>query len=96
MARKKSGALVGLLVAALALALLAALNPTQADFKSYLAGQATKGIKPGLLSGLAQGAGALSSGLFTRQDYIFASTYSLSNKEGSVYLGMAKLFIKLR
>jgi transposase len=92
----------------LAAILLFVLNPSQADFAAHLAksgaDSVTKSGSSGGLGGvLKQGAAALASGVgsiasaaFRRADYLAFSTYSSPGSKGSVYLGIAKLFIKLK
>ena len=104
---RKSG-IKSIVILALALALLAVLNPGQADFKAYLSSRASGKVEGqdsgGLIGTLSKGAAALAGraaagagGLYARKDYLFASTFSLGGEKGSLYLGLAKkLFIKLR
>jgi len=91
--------IIGLLVVAVALALL---NPGMDDFKSYLenrtanqAGNQT-GSALGKLVGKLAGA-AVDLGAFERKNYYVASVYSSGSGEKSdVYLGVAKFFLKIR
>jgi hypothetical protein len=102
MATKKSLGTIILIV--LALALLFALNPSTADFQAWRSGQAQAQAGGGNASGLtgvmkkASGAvaGAMTgaiAGLYKRMDYLVCSTYSIGNES---YLGIARLFIKLK
>ena len=36
------------------------------------------------------------AGGFKRQDFLVCSTYSFGGKDGDLYLGVARLFIKLK
>jgi hypothetical protein len=104
MRKKGSQAIV---IVAFVLVVLFLLNPRQADFKAYLAAQASAqvdgkdsgGVIGSLSKGVAAAAGGIASfagGVFTRKDYYLCSTYALGEK-GSLYLGLAKrFFIKLR
>lgn len=105
MARMKSS-LATVAILALALALLYALNPSFDDFVAWRSGQAQRQAGGGQTSGLAgvmkKGAGAIAgamtglvSGAFARTDYLVFSTYSIG-KKGDLYLGVARLFVKLR
>jgi hypothetical protein len=95
-----------ILIIVLAAALLVALNPTMSDFKAWRAGQAesqaTSGDTTGLIGVMKKGAGAiaggmvgLASGFYERNNYYLFSTFS-AGKKGDLYLGAARLFIKLR
>jgi len=83
--------------------LLAVLNPTQADFKTFLAesqGRAAAAGDTGLIGEIGKGVGTavggLASGLYKPRSYVLFSTFSSPGDKGSVYLGIAKLFIKLK
>lgn len=106
MAKSKSP-LATIIIVALAVVLLFALNPTMADFQAWRSGQAKAqaggGSAGGLLGTLKQGAGAIAgamtgfvSGAYERGDYLIFSTYSLGGRKGDLYLGVARLFIKLK
>jgi hypothetical protein len=105
MAKSKSS-LTAILIAVLAVVLLVALNPTMSDFKAWRSSQAesqaTSGDTTGLIGALKKGAGALAGGMvgfassfYDRNNYYLFSTYS-AGKQGDLYLGVARLFIKLR
>jgi hypothetical protein len=98
---KRIGAII---IVVLALVLLYVLNPSTPDFQAWRSGQAqnqaTSGKMTGVIGELKKGAGAVAgamtslvSGAYKRTDYIFCSTYSIG---GDLYLGIAKLFIKLK
>jgi hypothetical protein len=102
MATKQS--LGTIIIVVLALLLLYALNPSEADFKAWRSaqaqGQATSGTMTGLIGTLKKGAGAVAgamtglvSGAYKRTDYLVCSTYSIG---GESYLGIARLFIRLK
>jgi hypothetical protein len=93
-----------LIIVALVLVLLYALNPTTDDFKAWRSAQAqsqASGGSSGDLKGvLSKGAGAIAgamtglvAGGYKRNDYLVCSTYSLG---GDLYLGVAHLFIVLK
>jgi hypothetical protein len=93
-----------IIIVVLALLLLYALNPSKDDFIAWRSGQAqnqaTSGAMTGVLGTLKQGAGAVAGAMtkiasvgFARHDYLICSTYS---DGGHLYLGVAKLFIKLK
>ncbi|MBL8966425.1 MAG: hypothetical protein JNG85_05395 [Spirochaetaceae bacterium] len=96
------------LIAALAAVLvLAILNPNLADFKAYYQKQAsasarknTKGAAGNLLGSIAKGAaGIVADSSFKRTNLLVGSLYQSKARDGSVqkaYLGLAKLFIKLK
>jgi len=101
---KSSSPIATIIIVALALVLLYALNPTTADFQAWRAhqaqGEASSGSMTGLIGTLKKGTGALAgamtggiSGLYSRKDFLVFSTYSLGKDE---YLGIARLFIKLK
>jgi hypothetical protein len=105
MARSKTP-LASVIILALVLGLLFALNPTMDDFTAWRSSQArrqaTAGQTSGLVGVMKKGVGAiaggltgLASGFFERNDYLFFSTYS-AGKKGDLYLGAARLFVKLR
>lgn len=104
---RKSSPIATLVIVALALVLLFALNPTTADFQAWMSGQAERSAggssTSGLMGALKKGAGAIAgamtgfvAGGFTRRDYLIFSTYTLGARRGELYLGAAHLFIKLR
>jgi fructose-specific phosphotransferase system IIC component len=85
--------------------LLFALNPTMDDFSAHLQRQAevqaSKSVQGGLgkaLGSLAGVASGLSAKAYARKDYVVFSTYTLgkASDPGSRYLGVAKVFIKLK
>jgi hypothetical protein len=97
MAAKKGGSLAGLVILILLLCLLAALNPSQADFKAHLGQAAARQAQGELGKSLLSALGKLPSAVFTRRSYIFASSFAAPGQKGDLYLGLAKvLFIKLR
>jgi hypothetical protein len=91
---------VNLLIAALLVLLLYALNPSKEDFQAWRAaressratGDSQGALKKGLgkIAGFAAG---LEAGGFERKDYFVCSSYSL---DGERYLGVARLFFKLK
>ncbi len=92
--KRKSGSLIVLVIAAIA---LFALNPTMADFKAYQKKKASDSVG-GLFGKLAGDVNAAASGmLFDRANYGVASIFytgkqsNMSNR----YLGIAKMFIAL-
>lgn len=104
-ARRKSlptGALAGILGALL----LVALNPTAADFKAFYQRQAASGVSAkaggsgGLFGSIAKGAaGIAADSSYKRANLLVASLYQSKSREGKVqhaYLGIAKLFLKLK
>jgi hypothetical protein len=102
MATKKS--LGTIIIVVLALLLLYALNPSTADFQAWRASQSQAQVASGAMTGiigtLKKGAGAVAgamtglvSGAYKRTDYLICSTYSIGSDR---YLGIAKLFIKLK
>jgi hypothetical protein len=92
-----------LIIVVLVLALLYALNPTTADFQAWMSSQTRRqvgGASGGLFGAIKQGAGALAgamsggiAGLYTRHDYFICSGFSLGN---NVYLGIFRLFLKIK
>ena len=103
MARAKSP-LASVIIVALVLVLLYALNPTKEEFVAWRAAQAQSQAQGGAMTGLVgvmkKGAGAIAgamtggtASLFTPHNYLLFSTYSLGSNE---YLGIARLFIKLK
>jgi hypothetical protein len=104
--RVNKNSLGSIVIVALVLVLLAVLNPNTADFKAHLAaqasGQAAGKDAGGLVGALSKGAAAVAGGVaslagsaFERKDYVLFSTYA-RGKSGPLYLGVAKLFLKLR
>jgi hypothetical protein len=102
---KSKSPLAAAIIAALVLALLFALNPTTEDFQAWRSTQAqaqaggekTSGLIGALKSGAGKIAGAMTglvAGSYSRKDYFICSTFSLGNN--SRYLGVARLFIKLK
>ncbi len=103
MARAKSPIATAIIIALL-LVLLYALNPTTADFQAWRSGQAQRqasgGSASGLVGTLKSGAGKIAgamtglvAGGYKRSDYLICSSYSLGS---DTYLGVARLFIKLK
>jgi hypothetical protein len=103
MATSKSP-LATLIIVVLALLLLYALNPTTEDFQAWrsgkaeraVEGQSTSGLVGALKSGAGKIAGAMTgivAGGYKRTDYLLCSSYSLGSDR---YLGIARLFIKLK
>lgn len=87
--------------------LLVALNPTMDDFKAWRAKAAQDSAvsqnSTGVVRALEEGAGALAgamvgiaSGAFERTNYFVCSTYSSGGSKGPLYLGIARIFIRLR
>ena len=106
MAKSKSS-LATIVIIALLVVLLIALNPSLADFKAWRSAQAEEQAggrsATGLLGVMKKGAGAVAgamtglvAGGFKRQDFLVCSTYSFGGKDGDLYLGVARLFIKLK
>ena len=104
MSTSKSSPLATIIIIALALVLLFALNPTTADFQAWRSSQAQRQVggsqATGLIGVMQKGAGAIAgamtaliSGTYDRKDYLIFSTYSLGKDE---YLGIARLFVKLK
>jgi hypothetical protein len=105
MARSKSP-IATIIIFALLLVLLFALNPSMADFQAWRSGQAERqaggGSASGLVGVMKKSVGAvagamtgMASGILERKDYLLFSTYSLGTK-GALFLGAARLFVKLR
>jgi hypothetical protein len=99
--------LATIIVGALVLVLLYGLNPSIEDFKAWRANQAVAaagGSNKDFVGVLKKGAGAMAgamvgamSGAFERKDYLIFSTYSVgAGKSRQVYLGAARLFVKLK
>ena len=93
-----------IIIVVLALVLLFALNPSKDDFIAWNSAQprnqATSGENSGTKKELKPWAGVFAGVMkgfvsrgFSRTDYLVFSTYSLGPDR---YLGIAKLFIKLR
>jgi hypothetical protein len=103
----KSGRALGwLIIIALVGALLYALNPSFDDFTAWQIASAqnsavspdSKGVPRTIEKGIGAIAGAmvgLASGAFERRNYFLFSTFSTGPK-GPLYLGIARLFVKLR
>jgi hypothetical protein len=96
--------LATVIIVALALVLLFALNPTRDDFIAWRSGQAqreaTGAPTKGPIGMFKKGAGAvvgavtsLGSGGFKSHNFLICSSYSLG---GELYLGLARLFVQLR
>ncbi len=96
-----------LVILALLAALLAALNPTMDDFKAWRSARAQDAaVSPdstGIVRAFETGAGAIAgaleeigSGAFTRANYVVCSAYGSGGSKGPLYLGVARIFIKLR
>jgi hypothetical protein len=103
MARSKNGLVAGIIVV-LVLILLYALNPTTADFQAWRSGQVQREATSGTMTkpigtikkGVGAIAGAMTGGiaaLYSRKDYLVCSSYSLGSDR---YLGIARLFVKLK
>jgi hypothetical protein len=101
---KSKNSFTAILLAALVVAALVGLNPTTADFKAWRSGQAerqaTSGDTTGLVGVMKKGAGAFAgaltgavAGAYERKNYYVCSTYELG---GDLYLGVARLFLKLK
>jgi hypothetical protein len=104
---KTSSPLATLIIIALALVLLFALNPGMADFQAWMSGRAERSAgassSTGLLGVMKKGAGAVAgamtglvAGGFQRRDYLLCSTYGMGGRRGSLYLGIAHFFVQLR
>lgn len=107
MSKKRGGALAPIVILVLAVALLVALNPTQVDFKEYYRKSAQAGAAKSvgggvgnLLGSIASGAaGIVADAAFSRTNLGVASVYASKDREGKVqraYLGVAKLFVKVK
>jgi hypothetical protein len=107
MARKNSVPVpTWLIVVAAALVLLAILNPSQADFKSYMERTAAAKTQDKVSGKLGAAIGSLSAGVagavssaYKRQSFVFCSSYVSRAADGSAlrsYLGIAKLFVRLK
>jgi len=100
--RVPSGALAGIL----GTLLLVALNPTAADFKAFYQRQAASGVSSkaggsgGLIGSIAKGAaGMAADSSYKRANLLVASLYQSRSRDGKVqraYLGVAKLFVKIK
>ncbi len=98
--------LVGLvLVVAVVGGLLFALNPNMDDFGAYMqnkgsaqASQNNTGALSKLASGIAGSVSSLVAKAYTRKDYLVFSTFTLgkASNPSDQYLGIAKLFIKIK
>lgn len=103
--KNRNFAIILILLVALA---LVALNPNSEDFRSWLSAQqrssATKTAEEsGLGPSLSSGAGAIVSALteltsssYGRTNIGLFSIYSTSAKNAPVYLGIARLFFRLK
>jgi hypothetical protein len=99
---------LGVICLIILVVILVKTNPTKKDFDAHLAGIQssavtdsgnTSGLAGALTTGaaaIAKGIGFLAGGLFERQDYIILSTFTFPGNKGPEYLGIAKIFIKLR
>ena len=97
--------LATMIIIALVLVLLYALNPTTADFLAWRSAQSEREAPSGATSGpigtLKSGAGAVAGAMkvmaasagAAHRDYLVCSTYSFGNAR---YLGIAHLFFKLK
>jgi hypothetical protein len=96
--------LTAAIIVALVLVLLFVLNPTTADFQAWRSAQAesqaTGGKTSGLIGALKSGAGKIAgamtsvvAGGYKRHDYLVLSTFTLGSDD---YLGIARLFIKVK
>ena len=102
MAKRSNGLFTGL-VFLLAFLFLVALNPTRDEFIAWMsareAGAASRNATSGLIGRIGQGVGgvvgSIEGGIFRRHNYGF---FSLFSRDGGkvVYLGAAKLFIRLK
>lgn len=95
------GLIKPLLILAVLAGALYVLNPTKDDFVRYYQNRAETSSKAktgSVLSGVARLAGGASASLFTRQDRLFFSVYSLgpASKPTNQFLGIAKFFIKTK
>ncbi|HAE22308.1 MAG TPA: hypothetical protein DCG47_08305 [Spirochaetaceae bacterium] len=98
--------LVGLvLILAVIGGILFVLNPDMDDFSLYMQNRASAQASQnntGALSKLASGIAGSVSGLvakaYTRKDYLVFSTFTMgkASAPSDQYLGMAKLFIKIK
>lgn len=93
-----------IILAVLVVLLLAALNPTSDDFVAWRSAQAQgrvdSGGSSGIVGALKSGAGAVAGAVagieasgYKRSNYYLFSVYGLG---GERYLGVARLFIKLK
>lgn len=102
MARRSNGLFAGLLFL-LAFLLLVALNPTKDEFTAWMsarqAASSSRSAPTGFLSAVGKSvggmAGSFAGGTYSRENYGFCSIYR-SPSGGRAYLGLAKLFIKLK
>jgi len=102
MARRSNGLFGGLLFL-LVFLLLVALNPTKDEFIAWMsahqAAASTRNGGTGLIGSIGKAVGGMvgsvQGGTFTRSNYAFFSLYSGPGGK-TVYLGAAKLFIKLK
>jgi len=102
MAQRSNGLFTGLLFL-LVFLLLVALNPTRDEFAAWMSARqavsSSQGVHTGVLSALGKAvggmAGSVQGGTFRRHNYAFCSIFE-SPSGRTVYLGVAKLFIKLR
>jgi hypothetical protein len=96
-----------LILIALAVVLLVALNPSIEDFQAWRAKTAQDSVvspnSTGIARALEEGAGAIAgamvgiaSSAFERTNYFVFSTYSSGGSKGPLYLGIARMFIRLR
>jgi hypothetical protein len=99
-------ALGWIVILALVGALLYALNPSIDDFAAWRAAEAQSSAvskdSKGAARAFEKGAGAiagamvgLASGIFERRSFYLFSTFS-TGPRGQLYLGIARVFIKLR
>ena len=106
MAKSKSS-LATIVIIALLAVLLFALNPTMPDFQAWkstqaanMVGGSTKDtigvIKKGVGAMVGAMTGAMTGLQYTRQDFMVCSTYSSGGNGGELYLGVARLFVKLK
>jgi hypothetical protein len=93
-----------IVILALLLVLLYALNPSTADFQAWRSaqaqGQPASGDASGLKGVMRKASGAIAgamtglvAGAYKRTDYLVCSSYALGRDR---YLGIARLFIKLK
>jgi hypothetical protein len=102
MAKRSNGLFSGLLFL-LVFLFLVALNPTRDEFVAWMSARQANTVShnagSGLIGQISSGeggvAGTIEGGTFRRHNYGFFSLYSRSGGK-TVYMGVAKLFIRLR
>ena len=99
------GLIKPLLILAFLAGALYVLNPTKDDFVTYYqnklesaSASKTSGKLGDVVTGVARLAGGASAALFSRDDRLFFSVYSLgpASKPTDQYLGVAKIFIRTK